>query len=355
MSDPEHILQALGAWWQPVAIGIAAMLAARFGHLMLLPVLRHASRHLPVLHAVSSRTERSLAWLLPVLALQLVWQGIPDDLAGVEGVRHATAIALIVVFTSAAIAVVHGVVDAVGILHPQDVADNLEARRVMTQTRVLSRIAIGVLLFAGIAFVLMTFPSARQIGASLLASAGLSALVLGLAARSIFGNLLAGLQIALTQPLRIDDVLIIEGEWGRVEEITGTFVVLKIWDERRLVIPLQWFIEHPFQNWTRRDAALLGTVMLWLDYGLPVDALRQEAQRLCAADGHWDGRVCVVQVTDTSERAMQVRVLVSAATSGASFDLRCNLREGLIRFVLEHHPQALPHLRADLREATTLA
>jgi small-conductance mechanosensitive channel len=163
----------------------------------------------------------------------------------------------------------------------------------------------------------------------------------------VFSNLLAGLQIAMGQPLRIDDVLIVEGEWGRVEEITSTYVVLHLWDERRLIVPLQWFIDHPFQNWTRTSANLLGTVMLWVDYTLPLEPLRAEARRLCEASPHWDKRVCGVQVTDANERAMQLRILVSAASSGAAFDLRCEVREGLIRFIRQHHPQALPRLRVD--------
>jgi hypothetical protein len=194
----------------------------------------------------------------------------------------------------------------------------------------------------------MTFPRARQLGASLLASAGVAGLIVGLAARSVFGNLLAGLQIALAQPLRIDDVLIVEGEWGRVEEITATNVVLKIWDERRLVVPLQWFIEHPFQNWTRRGASLLGTVFLWVDYSLPMQPVRAEARRLCEASTNWDGRVCNVQVTDSSERAMQLRILVSSADSGRAFDLRCEMREGLVDFIQRQFPQALPRMRADV-------
>jgi len=156
------------------------------------------------------------------------------------------------------------------------------------------------------------------------------------------------LQIALAQPLRIDDVLIVEGEWGRVEEITATNVVLKIWDERRLVVPLQWFIEHPFQNWTRRGASLLGTVFLWVDYSLPMQPIRTEARRLCEASTNWDGRVCNVQVTDSSERAMQLRILVSSADSGRAFDLRCEVREGLVDFIQRQFPQALPRMRADV-------
>jgi small-conductance mechanosensitive channel len=282
--------------------------------------------------------------------VQVALEGAPDSLPHVDGVRQLVTVLLIGAFTAAAIAAVRGVADAVILLHPQDVADNLEARRVLTQTRVLARIAIGIALFAGAAFILMTFPRARQFGTSLLASAGLSALVIGLAAKSVFGNLLAGLQIALSQPIRIDDVLIVQGEWGRVEEITSTYVVLKIWDERRLVIPLQWFIDNPFQNWTRTTSQIIGSVFFWVDFGTDLAPLRAEATRLAESSPDYDGRVCLLQVVDTSERAMQLRLIVSSPSAGQSWDLRCLLREGLIALMQRDQPDALPRLRAELHE-----
>jgi len=280
-----------------------------------------------------------------------VLEGAPDDLPHMGGARQLVTVLLIAAFTAAAIAAVRGVAEAVALLHPQDVADNLQARRILTQTRVLARIAMGIALFAGVAFILMTFPRARQFGTSLLASAGLSALVIGLAAKSVFGNLLAGLQIALSQPLRIDDVLIVQGEWGRVEEITSTYVVLKIWDERRLVIPLQWFIDNPFQNWTRTTSQIIGSVFFWVDYSADLAVLRAEATRLAQGSKDHDGRVCLLQVVDTSERAMKLRLIVSSPSAGQNWDLCCLLREGLIALMQRDHPDALPRLRAEMREA----
>ena len=166
-----------------------------------------------------------------------------------------------------------------------------------------------------------------------------------LSARPVFSNLIAGLQLALAQPIRLDDVLIVQGEWGRVEEITGTYVVIKVWDERRLIVPLQWFIENPFQNWTRRSAELIGTVFLWLDYQVPMEALRAELMRIVESDPDWDRRVCALQVTDANERAVQVRALVSAADAGRAFELRCRVREALIGYVQREHPLALPQFR----------
>lgn len=338
----------LGSWGALALVALAVLVATQVVQRVLRPVVRRMAGWSAVLQAMVRQADRPLQAVAPLLVLQLVWQAASDDLAAIGTVRHANGVLLILSLTWLGMALIRGVADGVIARHPADVADNLAARSIHTQARVLSRIASGAALVAGISFVLMTFPQARQFGASLLASAGVMGLVVGIAARSVFSNLLAGLQIALTQPMRIDDVLIVEGEWGRVEEITATYVVLKIWDERRLIVPLGWFIEHPFQNWTRTTADLLGTVFLWVDYGTPVDAVRAEAQRICEASRHWDKRLCLVQVTETSEKAMQLRVLVSAADSGAAFDLRCELREGLLAHLATHHPTSLPVARVAL-------
>ena len=198
---------------------------------------------------------------------------------------------------------------------------------------------------------LMTFPQVRELGASVLASAGLAGIVVGFAARPVLQNLIAGVQIAIAQPIRIDDVVIVEGEWGRIEEITATYVVVKIWDQRRLIVPLNHFIEHPFQNWTRTDAEILGTVYLYVDYTVPVEAVRQELHRLLQASEKWDGRAWGLVVTNATDRALQLRALMSAADASAAWDLRCEVRERLIEYVQEHHPGGLPRIRAEM-EAT---
>jgi small-conductance mechanosensitive channel len=339
------------AWLTPLASALGAALVGILAYLVVRPIARRISRHAPVANAVNRQLDKPLRWLLPLIAVQVALEGAPDTLPHIDGVRQLITVLLIAAFTTAAISAVRGVADAVAVLHPQDVADNLEARRVLTQTRVLARIAIGIALFAGMAFILMTFPRARQFGTSLLASAGLSALVIGLAAKSVFGNLLAGLQIALSQPIRIDDVLIVQGEWGRVEEITSTYVVLKIWDERRLVIPLQWFIDNPFQNWTRTTSQIIGSVFLWVDYTTDLAPLRAEATRLAQGSKDYDGRVCLLQVVETSERAMQLRLIVSSPSAGQNWDLRCLLREGLVALMQRDHPDALPRIRAEMRES----
>ena len=340
----------LDEWLTPLASALGAAVVGVLVYLVLRPVARRISRHAPLANAVNRQLDKPLRLLFPLIAVQVALEGAPDDLAHIDGVRQLVTVLLIAAFTWAAIAAVRGVADAVAILHPQDVADNLEARRILTQTRVLARIAIGIALFAGTAFILMTFPRARQFGTSLLASAGLSALVIGLAAKSVFGNLLAGLQIALSQPIRIDDVLIVQGEWGRVEEITSTYVVMKIWDERRLVIPLQWFIDNPFQNWTRTTSQIIGSVFFWVDYTTHLEPLRKEATRLAQGSKDHDGRVCLLQVVDTSERAMKLRLIVSSPSAGQSWDLCCLVREGVIALMQREQPGALPRIRAEVSE-----
>ena len=337
-------------WLMPLVTALGAAVVGVLVYLVLRPITRRLSRHSPVANAVNRQLDKPLRSLFPLIAIQIALEGAPDDLPHIDGVRQLVTVLLIAAFTYAAIAAVRGVADAVAVLHPQDVADNLEARRILTQTRVLARIAMGVALFAGVAFILMTFPRARQFGTSLLASAGLSALVIGLAAKSVFGNLLAGLQIALSQPIRIDDVLIVQGEWGRVEEITSTYVVLKIWDERRLVVPLQWFIDNPFQNWTRTTSQIIGSVFFWVDYTTDLAPLRAEATRLAQGSRDYDGRVCLLQVVDTSERAMKLRLIVSSPSAGQSWDLCCLVREGIFALMQREQPGALPRIRAEMNE-----
>lgn len=217
-----------------------------------------------------------------------------------------------------------------------------------TQTRFLVRGLNILIVILGLGAALTTFESVRHVGGSLLASAGVGGIILGFAARPVLGNLLAGLQIALTQPFRIDDVLYVQGEWCWVEEVTATYVVLRVWDLRRLIVPLQWFIENPFQNWSRNTADLLGTVFIRVDYGMPVSPLREEFARLLRRSPLWDRKVETVQVTDADDRTIQVRFLMSASNSTRAWDLRCAVREGLITFMQEHYPDYLPRIRARL-------
>ena len=325
-----------------LAVGVALLLH-RLGGLVLMRV----TRNMPIANAVARRCWRPAAYVLALLALVLVWEAAPDKLLLIDKVRRFNGLLLLAALTWLALRAVSGVAHGVAAQFPVDVEDNLNARRVQTQTQLLARTASFMVLVAGGSLMLMTFPGARQVGASLLASAGVIGIVAGIAARPVFSNLIAGLQLALAQPLRIDEELVILGEWGRVEEITGTYVVLKIWDDRRLIIPLQWFIENPFQNWTRSSAKIIGTVFMWVDYRMPLQPLREAAQAACEAAAEWDKRLCLLQVVEAGERSMQLRVLVTSASSGLSWDLRCKVREALVDFMQRKYPQFLPVVRVD--------
>ena len=237
-----------------------------------------------------------------------------------------------------------------------DTDDNLLARKHLTQIRILKRacdILIG-LVTVGIA--LMTFDQVRQYGISLFASAGAASLVVGLAARPLLTNLIAGVQIAITQPIRLEDAVIVEGEWGWIEEITSTYVVVRLWDWRRMVLPIAYFLEKPFQNWTRESAALIGSVYLYVDYSVPVQAVRDKLAEIAAGSALCDGRVVNLQVSDAKEHVIELRALVSARNAPQCWDLRCVVREQLIAFLQSHYPGALPHMRVQLdRDASHAA
>lgn len=228
-----------------------------------------------------------------------------------------------------------------------DVKDNLKARQISTQLNVIQRV-LGVIIFIlAVSAILMTFAKVRQIGVGILASAGVAGIIIGLAAQRSLATLIAGIQIAIAQPIRIDDVVIVENEWGRIEEITLTYIVIQIWDQRRLVVPINYFIEHPFQNWTRATAELLGTVYLYADYGIPVDELRKELAKIVNASPLWDKRVSSIQVTNATEKAVEIRALVSAGNSSDAWDLRCLVREKLIDFIQRNYPEKLPRIRLE--------
>ena len=220
--------------------------------------------------------------------------------------------------------------------------DNFAQRKAYTQLLYIKRVVMFLAVVIAIALTLFQFERVRELGTGLLASAGVAGIIIGVAAQKSLANLLAGFQIAFTQPLRIDDAVIFQGEFGRVEEITLTYVVLRIWDDRRMVVPLGKFIDEPFQNWTRASTEITGVVLLYLDYGADLSAVRAEVDRICTDNPLWDGRAKNVQVTDASEQTMTVRIIVTARNSGDAFGLRCQLREGVLTYLRENQPDALP-------------
>lgn len=232
-----------------------------------------------------------------------------------------------------------------------DVRDNLQARKIQTQLQIFKKVVTVVAVILALAIMLMTFDKVRQLGTSILASAGIIGIVVGLAAQRTIATLLAGLQIAITQPIRVDDVVIVENEWGRIEEITFTYVVVRIWDLRRLVLPITYFIEKPFQNWTRVTADLLGAVFIYVDYTVPVQAIRRELHRILKGSDVWDGKAWVLQVTNATERTLELRALMSAPDAPTAWNLRCEVREKLIEFIKKNYPDGLPKVRAEISES----
>lgn len=271
---------------------------------------------------------------------------------GVDGWRpavlHALLIAIIVNTGWLLAGALQALADTVKSRFRIDVPDNLEARRAHTQVTVLRRLGVSVIAVLTLALSLTTFEQVRHVGATVLASAGVAGVIAGLAAQSMLSNVFAGLQLVFGNALHIDDVVVVEGEWGRIEEITLAYVVVNIWDQRRLILPTSYFTSTPFTNWTRRNSEILGTVELSVDWSVPVPEMRAELERYVRDHPKWDGRVVGLQVTDAVGTTATVRALVSARDGGSAWDLRCDVREHLIEWIRTHHPYALPRLRAEL-------
>lgn len=347
-----HSLGLPGAprdWLTGIALVCAAVVFSNGFHWVLFRILKHketqgVGQGLGIRRHLHTPARLVLLAILVRIALGLM-PGIPATVQ--NPLDQTVEIALVLALGWLGIG---GVYVAQGfILRKADitVADNLRARRLHTQMQFVRQLAIGAVVLIDAAALLWSMhnPGLWKYGTGLLASAGLASLFLASAARSTVSNLLAGMQIALTEPIRIDDVVVIGGEWGRIAEITSTYVVVNIWDQRTLIVPLSFFIEQPFTNWTRKGADIMGTAFLYLDYTVPVEALRAELMRVVAESPLWDRRVCGLQVTDLREHTMELRCLMSSTDSGKNFDLRCVVREKMIDFVREHYPQALPTMR----------
>jgi small-conductance mechanosensitive channel len=289
---------------------------------------------------------KSLRVIVPVIGVifALPILNLPPEYAGL--LSKGSSILLIVAVAFIAFQAVNIVEKAVLTRYDITVADNLQARKIYTQVHVLGKTLYFIIGLFAVASILMLFEEVRHFGTSILASAGVVGIILGFAAQKTISNLFAGFQLAMTQPIRLDDVVVVEGEWGRVEEITLTYVVIHIWDDRRLVVPLSYFIEKPFQNWTRASAQLLGSVFVWVDYSLPLDETRKALKEIVETNPLWDKRFWNLQVTDATEKTMQLRVLATSADSPKSWDLRCDIREKLIAYIQKNHPQSLPQVRA---------
>ncbi|HXB92101.1 MAG TPA: mechanosensitive ion channel domain-containing protein [Puia sp.] len=342
--------------WDGLLAGVAIIIGLILKFMLSLLLRKRPADGKPafsVTRSVLSRLGKPFSYFLPLLTFNLLLPLMKIKADLYPALNKTVEILLALSFANVLIGVVKVFEDYV--YHSFDIhkADNLKERKIRTQLQFIRRLAVTLIVILTACVILLSFNNLRKIGTGLLTSVGVGGIIIGFAAQKSLGNFLAGFQIAFTQPIRIDDVLVVEGEWGRVEEITLTYVVLNIWDQRRLILPINYFIEKPFQNWTRNTADIMGTVFLYLDYTIPLPPLRQELTRLLESNPLWDKRINVLQVTNTSEKTIEVRALMSAGSSGNAFDLRCDVREGLIRFVQEHHPECLPLTRAVVEGATT--
>lgn len=298
-------------------------------------------------HTVLYRYRKPACWLFLISAAMLSVPAFPVTPPVQASIEHGLHIGFLLVIGWVLVVTVYVFEDRLLRRYDMSAANNLHARRARTQMAVMRRLALGFVFVVIAGLILYTFHTTRvwQYGAGLIASAGLASLALATAAKSTVSNLLAGIQIALTEPIRLDDVVIVEGQWGKVEEITAAYVVIKIWNLERLIVPLTYFIEKPFQNWTRTAADLMGTFYIYVDYTCPVAPLREEFTRVLKSTELWDGKVNVLQVTDLFKTTMQLRALLSAEDSGRLWDLRCYAREKMIDFIQRNFPQHLPTLR----------
>jgi small-conductance mechanosensitive channel len=335
------------------AILAAAVLAGLLVHLLLYASLGRLGRRAPgllILDGAFLRHTRAPARaLLPLVAVHTALPLLGGllarrTLAVVEELLH---VALVATVAWLLLALTRVLEEVVGRRFEVGVPDDLRARRIRTQVGVLRRVLVIVIVVLALGSVLVRIEGVRAIGAGLLASAGVVGIIVSIAAQRPLANVVAGVQLALTQPIRVGDAVVIENEWGTVEEITLTYVVVRIWDQRRLVLPISHFFERPFQNWTRSSAQVIGSVFLYVDYTAPVDAIRAEFERVVTKSPFWDGQVKALQVTDATERTMQLRAIMSAQNAGSAWDLRCEVRERLIAWLQRELPGALPRVRLD--------
>jgi small-conductance mechanosensitive channel len=348
-------LSALGIppWLSDLMIVAAlltvAVVAALVLHFILCAILDRlfGQRH-PLLHSLLRRSRGVARYGFIILMISLVQPLAPLGAETADRLHRILVAAIVILLGWIALTAVDIIALRYTARFKLDVADNLLARKAVTQVRVLHRAADVLLIVITAAFALMTFDSVRQFGISLFASAGVAGIAVGLAARPVLSNLIAGVQLAITQPIRIEDRVIVEGEFGEVEEISATYVVLKLWDLRRMIVPLSYFFEKPFQNWTRASASIIGIVFVYVDYTVPVDRVRAEALDIVKQSKLWDGQTATLQVTDAKESTMELRVLASARNAGDAFGLRCEIREKLLAFLQKTFPGALPHQRVIL-------
>lgn len=303
---------------------------------------------------LEKRFNGSIFLFIPMLIMHNLIPGFELSSSLTEWLLLITESLIIASFTIIAVRLVYFSQDALSSKFKVDRADNLKERQVLTQVIFIRKIIVFLIVMIGLSLFLLQFDGVRKYGATFLTSAGVAGIIIGLAAQKTIGNLLAGIQIAFTQPIKIGDAVLVEKEWGWIEEINLTYVVVRIWDQRRLVLPITYFTEQTFQNWTRNSADIIGSVFLFTDYTVPIDDLRKEFEAILDTTDLWNKNAKVLQVTDCTEKAMQIRLLMSAKDSPTAWDLRCLVREKMLVFIQEKYPSALPKTRLVMDQSSEL-
>lgn len=336
--------------WVPAVLLVTLSLAVGFlTRFILLRFIRYwQGRDRKLFKSLEKHLRGSMFLFIPLLLISLGINHVNVQPGSLSFITATVNIFIILSFCSILIRLINVAQDMLFIRYDINISNNLRARKIRTQIMYVKKVAIVVLVTLCLSLILLSFPGVRKFGTTILAGAGVAGIIIGFALQKSLVNLFAGIQIAFTQPIKIDDAVVVEKEWGWIEEINLTYVVVRLWDLRRLVLPITYFTENPFQNWTRNNAQILGTVFLYLDYSMPLEPLRNHFEQVLSETKLWDRETQVLQVTDTTEKTMTVRLLMTAQNSPTAFDLRCYVRERMIEFIQQNYPQSLPRVRATL-------
>lgn len=341
--------------WVPAVLLVTLSLVLGFlARFILLRFIRYwQSRDRKLFKSLEKHLRGSLFLFIPLMIINVGIHYIDIQPGSLGFITTTLNIFIILSFCSILIRLTNVAQDMLFIRYDINLSNNLRARKIRTQIMYVKKVAIVLLVSFCLTLILLSFPSVRKFGTTILAGAGVAGIIIGFALQKSLVNLFAGIQIAFTQPIKIDDAVVVENEWGWIEEINLTYVVVRIWDLRRLVLPITYFTENPFQNWTRNNAQILGSVFLYLDYSMPLEPLRKHFEQILGETKLWDKQTQVLQVTDTNEKTMTIRLLMTAQNSPTAFDLRCYVRERMIEFVQQNYPQSLPQVRATLTESVS--
>jgi small-conductance mechanosensitive channel len=345
-------LSGAPAWVPAVLLVILSLALGFLARFVLLRFIRYwQSRDRKLFKSLEKHLRGSMFLFIPLLMINVGVNYITIQPESLGFITSTLNVFIILSFCSILIRLTNVAQDMLFIRYDINLSNNLRARKIRTQIMYVKKVAMVLLVSFCLTLILLSFPAVRKFGTTILAGAGVAGIIIGFALQKSLINLFAGIQIAFTQPIKIDDAVVVENEWGWIEEINLTYVVVRIWDLRRLVLPITYFTENPFQNWTRNNAQILGSVFLYLDYSMPLEPLRQHFEKILGETKLWDQETKVLQVTDTTDKTMTIRMLMTAQNSPTAFDLRCYVRERMIEFVQQNYPQSLPQVRATLTDS----